>query len=310
MSYSQLKISIIIVHWKDISCLKDCLFSLHKILYNNYDIIIVNNGPNSLNGVYESTKEKTRVIQSSSNIGFAGGNNLGIKEALKNRADYVLLLNDDTVVSPDFLNVLFDYGENHPDTGMLGPKVYYFDEPKKISFAGAELDKTSGFIHTPRADEIDDNTTDDIPVESDYVTGCALLVKKSLIEKIGLLDETFFLYWEDTDWGLRSKKAGFKNIIVPASKIWHKMSISSGGSNSPLKVYHKTRGHLLLADLHVPGTKYKIMLTFMRDIAWLLFKSSDPGRVKKARAYFAAIKDYYLRKTDRGPLWLWENKEP
>ena len=309
MSYPQPKVSIIIVHWKDISCLKDCLTSLNKILYDNYDIIIVNNGSNSLNGVCETTKEKTRIIQNPSNIGFTGGNNLGIKEALKNQADYVLLLNDDTVVSPDFLNILVNYGENHPDAGMLGPKVYYFDEPKKISFAGAELNKTSGFIYTPHYDEIDNNTIDEIPVESDYVTGCALLVKKSLIEKIGLLDERFFLYWEDIDWGLRSKKANFNNMIIPASKIWHKISTSSGGPNSPLKLYHKTRGHLLLADLHLPETKYKIMLKFMRDIAWLLFKSSDPDRIKKARAYFAAIKDYYLRKTDRGPLWLWENKE-
>jgi GT2 family glycosyltransferase len=143
------------------------------------------------------------------------------------------------------------------------------------------------------------------PVESDYITGCTLLVKKEVIEKIGLLNEDFFLYWEDVDWGIRAMKAGFKNLIVPSAHIWHKISVSAGGPDSPLKAYHKTRSHLYMAKLHTPYALTRLQRAFLRDISWLLLKSSDESRVKKAMAYLMAIMDYYRGRKDIGPHWLW-----
>ncbi|MDO9575951.1 MAG: glycosyltransferase family 2 protein, partial [bacterium] len=214
---------------------------------------------------------------------------------------------DDTVVSPDFLDILVATGENNPDVGMLGPKIYYFDEPKRIWFAGAKFDEQTGLIFASHSDEIGNNRKDEKPEESDYVTGCALLVKKRLIDIIGILDERFFLYWEDVDWGLRAKKAGFKNLTVPSAHIWHKVSVSTGGMESPLRAYHKTRSHLVMAKLHAPWALNRLHWRFFRDIAWLLFRSSDREKIKKVRAYFAAIIDYHLGKTGRGPHWLWAN---
>lgn len=304
MSYLP-KVYIIILHSKDIPCLIDCLSSLDKITYKNCTIIVVNNGSNDLTDISKHIKRKIQIIKTPSNLGFARGNNLGIKKALKNRADYVLLLNDDTVVSSDFLNILVATGENRSDVGMLGPKIYYFDEPKKIWFAGAKFDEQKSLIFASHSDEIGNSRKDEKLEESDYITGCALLVKKKLIDIIGLLDERFFLYWEDVDWGLRTKKVGFKNIVVPSAHIWHKVSVSTGGMDSPLRAYHKTRSHLLMAKLHTPWTLNKLQRAFFRDVAWLLFKSTDRERVKKARAYISAIKDYHLGRTDKGPLWLW-----
>lgn len=305
MSDSQPKVYIIILHWKNVSCLIECLVSLNKTAYDNYAVIVVNNGPDDLGNIDQHMERKIQVLRSPSNIGFARGNNLGIKEALRNQADYVLLLNDDTVVSPDFLNILIDAGENNPDVGMLGPKIYYFDEPQRIWFAGAKFDEQTGLIFTPHSDEIDNNRKDEKPEDSDYITGCALLAKRKLIDKIGLLDERFFLYWEDVDWGLRAKNAGFKNLVIPSAHVWHKVSSSSGGMDSLIRVYHKTRSHLLLARLHAPKALPKLHIQFFRDIVWLLFKSNDPNHFKKARAYIAAIKDYHKGRTDKGPEWIW-----
>ena len=306
MSYLP-KVYIVILHSKSIPCLVDCLSSLDRITYKNCEIIVVNNGSNDLTDITKHIKHKIQTIKTPSNLGFARGNNLGIKEALKNRADYVLLLNDDTIVSPDFLSILVNVGKNHPDVGMLGPKIYYFDEPKRIWFAGARFNEQTGLILTSHSDEIDNNKNDEKQEDSDYVTGCAVLVKRILIDIIGLLDERFFLYWEDVDWGLRAKKAGFTNLIIPDAHIWHKVSVSTGGMDSPLRAYHKTRSHLLMAKLHAPWALNRLHREFFRDIAWLMLKSSEENRIKKAYAYFTAIKDYHLGRTGKGPQWLWEN---
>jgi len=311
MSYPQPKVSIIILHLKDIPCLVDCIVSLNKITYQNYDIIIVHNGPKDktlLKTISPISQHVAKIIDTGENLGFAKANNIGIREAIKDGTDYILLLNDDTVVSKDFLDILVYAGENNPDAAMLGPYIYFYTEPKKIWFAGAKFDELTGIASFPKAEQI---FTHEFlkPKESDFITGCAVLAKRESIEKIGLLDERFFIYWEDVDWGLRVKKAGIKNLVIPQAKIWHKVTVSLGGQESSIRMYFKTRSHLLLAKLHAPKAKKKLLLQFIRDIAWLLFKSSVPDRIKKARAYLAAIKDYYLRKTDRGPLWLWENKE-
>jgi GT2 family glycosyltransferase len=276
----------------------------------NYDIIIVQNGSISnlsITTVQKSSIHVSALLQSSENIGYARGNNLGIKKALKQEADYILLLNDDTIVPPNFLGFLVEEGEKSSSVGMLGPKIYYTSEPKKIWFAGARFDSRTCAVSTIGFDQ-GDQREDSLPVESDYISGCALLIKREAIERIGLLDERFFLYWEDVDWCLRAQKAEFKNIVVPSAKIWHKVSVSTGGMDSVIRAYHKTRSHLLFAKLHTPWTLNKLHWSFSRDIAWLLFKSSDHDRVKKAHAYLAAIKDYHVRRIDKGPNWIWKSK--
>jgi hypothetical protein len=251
-----------------------------------------------------STTVAARIITPRCNAGYAAGNNIGIREALKFQADYILLLNDDTVVAPDFLDALLETAETIPDAGIVGPKIYYFDEPQKVWFAGARFDYETCMLTTPGSGLLDDGSRSE-PLESDYITGCALLIKRQVVERIGLLDERYFLYWEDVDWGLRTKKAGFKNVVVPRSRIWHKVSASSGGMDSPSRIYYKTRSHLLFARLHAPETLKVLHLHLFRDIAWLLIKSSDSRRFLKIRAYISAIRDYHFGRADKGPEWLW-----
>ena len=300
------KVTIIILHLKNVPHLVDCVGSLNKITYQNYNIIVVHNGPENKalrDTLSPISQYIAKIINTEENLGFARGNNIGIRHALNYGAEYILLLNDDTEVAPDFLTRLIEIAEMQQDVGMLGPRVFLSDQPQKIWFAGARFDQkaceiiTSGFDQTGKRE-------DSKFVESDYVAGCALLVKKKVIEKIGLLDERFFLYWEDVDWGLKCNKAGLNNLIVTRSHIWHKASASSGGIDSLPRVYHKARSHLYMAKLYAPKSLCKLHRKFFRDIIWLLFKSHGPSRLKKAGACFFAMIDYHSGKTGKGPHWL------
>ncbi|MEK6767322.1 MAG: glycosyltransferase family 2 protein [Planctomycetota bacterium] len=303
------KVAVIILHLKDIPCLVDCIISLNKITYRNFNIIIAHNGPESialLDALAPISRHITKVIDMDANIGFTRANNIGIRHALRDEAEYILLLNDDTEVAPDFLTTLIDVAELRPDAGMLGPKILFYDQPQKIWFAGARFNPetcmatATGFNQAVQYE-------DSVPIESDFITGCALLIKRKAIEKIGLLDERIFIYCEDLDWGLRLIKAGLKNLVVPDARIWHKVSITVGGLDSPFTIYHKTRSRLLMAKLYVPKSLYKLHRKFLCDIAWLLFKSHGPSKIKKAGACFLAMIDYHSGKTGKGPDWLMTN---
>ena len=303
------KVAVIILHLKDIPCLVDCIVSLNKITYQNFNIIIAHNGPENtalLDALAPISRHTTKVIDMGANIGFTGANNVGIRYALRDGAEYILLLNDDTEVAPDFLTKLIDVAESRPDAGMLGPIIYYFDRPDKVWFAGGRFNPetcmatATGFNQAVQCE-------DSVPIESDFITGCAVLVKREAIEKIGLLDERIFIYCEDLDWGLRLIKVGLRNLIVPDARIWHKVSITVGGLDSPFTIYHKTRSRLLMAKLYVPKSLYKLHRKFLRDIVWLLFKSHSPSKIKKAGACFLAMIDYHLGKTGKGPDWLMKN---
>ena len=190
---------------------------------------------------------------------------------------------------------------------MLGSAIFYYDQPQKIWFAGASFDKKTCEITTTGYSQFDKSKSSEL-IESDYVTGCALLVKKETIEKIGMLDERFFLYWEDVDWGLRCIRAGYKNLIVTYSHIWHKASTSSGGVNSLPRIYHKARSRLYMAKIYASETLCKLQRGYFRDIVWFLLKSPDKNRIKRILACLLAIIDYHSGKVDRGPHWIWTKR--
>lgn len=303
------KVSIVIIHLKDIKCLYECILSLNEITYQNFDIIIVNNGPKNIllyNRLTPISDHISKIIDMGQNMGFAKGNNAGMTYALREGAEYVFLLNDDTEVDKNFLTTLVNMAQINQFVGILGPRIYFFDEPEKIWFDGVRFDSLSCTLRSLRAGKVL-NASEMISSESDFITGCALLMKRSFIEKVGLLNEDFFIYWEDVDLGLRSIKAGFKNVVAHNSSIWHKVTVSMGGLKSPRTIYHKTRSHLFLAKIHAPWTLSKLHIRFLRDIAWLLLKSPDGNRFERAMAYISAVKDYHLGRTDKGPKWLWED---
>jgi len=305
---SQPRVVIVILHLDQREALLGCLESCRKLDYDNHEVIVVENGSPPRPSGWEAVafRGDVRVLRSPVNVGFARGNNLGIRDACQRGAAYVLLLNDDALVTPDFLRLLVDVGERSGDIGALGPVIVHADAPTKISFAGAAFDSNLADVRSlePEPETLEAGGL----LDSDYVTGCCLLMKRATIERVGPLDEQFFLYWEDTDWGLRVKASGLRNVVVPAARVGHRIAASAGGLGSPLRVYHKTRSHLLFARRHAPAALLRLHARFARDVAWLALKSADRGRLSAARAILAAVRDYTLGRTGAGPAWLWRGR--
>jgi len=268
----QSKVFIILVGWNKWYLTEDCLKTLKEIHYDNYRVVVVDNGSD------QQTKEAIKnsplrqffyFIENETNLGFAAGNNVGARYAFEQGADYLLLLNNDTVVDDkDFLNKLVNVAESDKSIGIVGPKIYYYDElvrqlnkevPRPLDYAQGKQDSGQTFVPQAKVwfgggklNWLKTEATHlklEKQTETDFITGCCLLIKREVIEKIGLLPEEFFLYFEDADWCLRAREAGYKCVYVPSAWIWHKVAASSG-EFSYNYIYYNTRNGLLMAWRH------------------------------------------------------------
>lgn len=261
-------ISIILVHYNTPNDTKDCLESLHAIHTTGFEyrIIVVDNGskePLSLSHKFLEKNSQVDVIRSEANLGFSGGNNLGIQYALDHYdSDYFLLLNTDTIVDPDFLVQLYHCMQKDDKIGIAGAKIYFHkgyeywaedydrsDLNKVIWFAGGVVDWQNLFAFHPGVDEVDRGQFDQVG-ETDFISGCTLLIGREVIERVGLLDDRYFLYLEDTDYSMRVHAAKLKVVYCPTAKVWHKISRSSGGSGSALQFYYQTRNRFYFTFKH------------------------------------------------------------
>lgn len=218
------KVSIIILNWNGLEDTIECLESLKRITYPNYEVIVVDNGSkgNDARVLQERFGDYANIIQNDRNYGYTGGNNIGIRHALDNSSpDYFLILNNDIVVAPDFLTEMVRVAEDDDSIGILGPKIYYYDFPKTIQSAGCRVSMIRGISTIIGNKEIDNGQYDTVQ-EAGHVMGCCLLIKREVVEKIGLFDESYFCYWDETDYCTRARKAGYKVIYVPKARMWHK----------------------------------------------------------------------------------------
>ncbi|MFH1858709.1 MAG: glycosyltransferase family 2 protein [Patescibacteria group bacterium] len=297
----QPKVFIIILNWNNWPDVKECLESLKNNDYPNYEVVIVDNDskekPQASDGV--------KVIYNNKNLGFSGGNNVGIKYALKQDTDYILLLNDDTIVTPDFLSKMVKAAESDSKIGMVGSKIYFYKDRNKLWFAGGIINWLYNKGEMKGYNEIDKGQYDQPDIqESSYLTGCCLLVKRMVIEKIGLLPEEYFAYYEDTDWSLAAQKAGFKTVFVPKARIWHKGSKSSREFSKPYIYYHVRNG-LIFASKYAP---WYIKPIIHLDIVWRIIKQIvklvfiSQKRIW-AKVILLGIKDFYFKKWGKNDNW-------
>jgi GT2 family glycosyltransferase len=240
------KVVILILNWNGISETLECLRSIQKITYPNYIVLVVDNGSkgNDAEVINREFGDFVRVIKIKRNIGYTGGANVGIRSALSLGPNYVLLLNNDVVVDPNFLVELVNVSQNDAEIGIIGPKIYYYEQPNRIYSAGGRVNFWTGITPIFGAGEIDDGQFDAIE-EVDYVGGAALLIKVETIKTIGLLTEIYFSYYEETDWCVKAKKAGFKVVYVPKAKIWHKSHDMKTNSAKALVIYYMTRNRII-----------------------------------------------------------------
>ncbi len=246
------KITIIVLNWNGHKDTVECVESLLKIKNPKCEILIVDNGSNdgSERILRERFPELT-FIQTGKNLGFAGGANAGIRHALKKGAEYVILLNNDTIVDPDFAGELIKAAEGFKDAGILCSKVYFYDRPDVIWYAGAGFNSWLGWGRM-RGYNLRDDGRFDRTEETGRPCGCSLMVTREFCEKTGLLDEEYFCYCEDMDWGMRAKKNGFKVLYVPSSKAWHKASRATGGASTGISLYYTVRNTLKCLDKNMP----------------------------------------------------------
>ena len=231
------KVSIITLNWNGLEDTIECLESLRKITYPDYEIIVVDNGSkgNDAQVLQERFGNYIHLIKNDKNYGFAEGNNIGIRYALNNcQPDYILLLNNDTVVDPEFLTEMIKVAEGRPSIGITGSKIYYYYQPNRIQAVGGKINWWLGDIET-YGEEEDIGQYDNI-AERDYVFGTSFLIKKAVIQKISLIDPFFFLGMDEYDYCTRARRADFKVVYVPSSKLWHK----AGASKAKLPYYPKT----------------------------------------------------------------------
>ena len=210
---------IIVLTWNGKADTLECLRSLADLTYPNFRIMVVDN--NSADGTaVEVIKDypNVEVIVNGSNLRFAGGNNVGIASAVERGAELVLLLNNDTTVERHFLTAMVEAIRSDSGAGMAGPKIYYFGDRKRIWYAGGRIEWWKGWISHVGVRELDEGQYD-APRRIDYVTGCCMLVKREVIERVGMLDEAYYIYGEDADWCVRASRAGFSLLYVPSAVI-------------------------------------------------------------------------------------------
>jgi GT2 family glycosyltransferase len=201
------------------------------------------------------------IVENKNNMGYAEGNNVGIRRAIKKGADYVLLLNNDTVVDPEFLDELVNVAESDPRIGFAGPKVYYYNYNQKkdiINFAGGKLEMWKGRTSHIGLNEVDNGQYDEIK-EVDYVEGSCLLIRKDVIKDIGLFDPIYFAYWEENDLCMRGNRAGYISIFVPKAKIWHKIAASNINNK---KIYYLTRNQFWFFKRYATWNQYLLFLLY------------------------------------------------
>jgi hypothetical protein len=306
------KVCIIILNWNGLKDTLECLESVYELDYRNFEVIVVDNGSQdeSVSAIKRNFPDVI-LIENKENLGFAGGNNVGIKFAIENGADFVFLLNNDTVVAPDTLARMVEAYDNLENAGFLGCKIYFYDRPNVIQHFGGEIMFEPVLYGRHIGDGDEDRGQFEYVQKCDYVTGCAVFASRSVIDRVGVLDERYFAYWEDADWGMRANRLGLNNYVIPAAKVWHKVSSSLDGGSHPLRYYFIARNRLLFAS------KFESYIPGLRDSA---SRAIDEEREKltrtgywlrktAARALKEGIKDFQNNKFEGPPKWLKKNKK-
>lgn len=252
------KVVVVILNYQVKDLTIACVQSVKKSTYKNIDVVVVNNS------IEEFSKEISDVIfiQNKENLGYTGGNNIGIKKALSLGADYIFILNPDTVIKIDTIEKLV-LGLEKVEAGIVGSKIYFSDS-RKIWYAGGVFNKLNVLGSHIGVNEEDHNQYDQ-EIETDYVTGAAMLVKTEVFESIGLFDERYFLYYEDSDFCFRAKRAGFNVMYIPQAEVFH-ANAKSTGLGSPLQDYFITRNRMIFAKKFLPfRTQFALFREAMKN---------------------------------------------
>lgn len=291
------RVAIILVNWNGLDFTVACLNSLRNLNYPDFGIILVDNASDNQEGaILQKQFPEIELVQSQSNLGFAAGNNLGIRSALDQGFSHVMLLNNDTVVASNFLDEMLTVFENYPSVGVVQPLIYWMKDRNQIWSAGGKWNAwlgraiTSVDLKNPKDEKKDFE-------KLDWATGCCMLISREALLKTGLLNEQYFAYFEDVEWSLRFREKGFEIALAPRAIIYHEAGASSKkshseGTLSPRVFYYHVRNQFFLIRttvslIHKP---FACGYHFIRFGFWAVYFAVR-GRFKKLKSVAKGIWD-------------------
>ena len=289
------KVVVATLTWNQKADVLECLSTLVKLDYPRYEIVVIDNG--SVDGTYEAVRARypqVSLVRNSENLGCAEGVNGEIRFALQAKADYLFIIANDATVEPTTLSELVKVAERDPKIGMVHPKVYYYDQPRKIWFArGSRMNwwkgQFFGFVH-----KVEDDGRYDEETEADFFPGGFTLVRTEAIKKAGLLDPDYFIFLDDSDWSLRIHRLGYTGRYAPRARAWHKPS-SSVGMESESFYYYRTRNRLFFVKKYAPFGIFPLFFFFYFPYE-LFFKTLPTlylsGQKSQWKAVLLAVFDF------------------
>lgn len=320
------KVGIVILNYNGQVDTMNCLQSILKTTYANFITIVIDNGSieSPLNLITTKYPSVT-VIQNKQNLGFAEGSNIGILEALKQKCEFILLLNNDTEIDKDLIQEFIQASFAKPLGAIFGPKILKLSEPDKIDHIGGVWDKAQGEFVSLGNNEHLSSKDFNLERQVDYVCGCCMFIKKEVFEKIGLLEKDFFLLWEESDFCARAKRAGFEIWTVPNALVWHKISTSFSGGKIHTE-YYWWRNRLLWIKRNLSSQeKIKIYLktiipqlfnlykiTFLKELQFIILKFLFPSsitekkiiRLLRCKSRCRGTVDFFLKRFGPSPGWV------
>lgn len=303
-------VAIILVNWNGLEVTRNCIESLQSLDYEQHSVILVDNGSTDGSAdILEKAYPHITVIRSPINTGFSGGNNIGCRYVLQKEFRYLLMLNNDTIVEPDFLSHLVSYMEEHPETGAIQPRIHFEHNKTYIWNSGSFYAKWWGFLYTKRVGRAPIDS--DLKIKQvDWITGCAFLTRTSILQQTGLLAENMFMYSEDVDLSFRIAKRGYRLIYHPNALIYHIAGMSNKtatkgkeGYVHPLVHYYNQRNRIWILKKYTPA--YAIITTAMANffyISMIIGYFAIRGRFNKLKAVVSAVKDGLLGAIQHQPL--------
>jgi len=292
----------VILTWNNGDDAIECLESFHRLDYSNHKIVVVDNA--STDDTIARVRERfpqLRILENRANLGYAEGNNVGIRYALENGADYVFILNDDTVVAPEVLALLIQAGEQDESIGMLGPRVVSYTN-HSLGYLGASIDWTSGTpLYVP--------ATASAIQDAEYLAGCALLVKAKVAREIGFFDPAYFCYFEDADWGIRCRRAGYRCVTVPQAEIYHKGTPDNSKHLSMRSGFYYWRNQYLFMRRYAGGGRLPSFLLSYTYLTckqfYLLTRKGEGERANMVIAgFWSAMTSQFGTERHDAPGWF------
>jgi GT2 family glycosyltransferase len=316
---------VLVISWHRADLTTRCVQALARLDYPSYELVVVENGGAAAAASLRRQLPGVVLLPAPDNLGFAGGSNLGLAYALDRGADYVLLLNNDTAVPSGALSALVELAQANPEIGFLSPTIRYLDAPHRLWFRGARFrPDLLLFEHLDKDCELPpEEPGDGAPprvLPTDYACGCAILARRAALQRVGLFDPRYFLFYEDADLGARARAQGIECAVAARVEIQHQVSASFGGTQTPRHAYYGLRNALLYAELHLSRLDYLRLLEHSIRVALAPLRDGRKGQGRLAgrglgplvkaplepcdRARLLGLRDYVLRRFGKGPATL------